>query len=236
MLASVFSICSYSHNKGRCPAFNRNCNKCGRRGHFGNRCTKKEREVKQVENRSSESTGSSDEDVFFISEISAIGNEDDHLEENWNVDLDICGTMVTFKIDTGAQVNVLPKSQYKKLWKRPKLLKSSTKLTAYNGSSIPVAGKCIATVTHEGRSTSVLFIVAEIEAVSILGLKTSAGLRLIERVMSVENVKVPIYVSEYFDSFGEIETLPKAHHITINPAVKPVVHAPRKIPVAIKEN
>ena len=110
---------------------------------------------KHIENHSSDSTSSSDEDIFFIKEISGIGVENDQLEDIWNVALDVCGTMVTFKIDTGAQVNVLPKSQYNKLLKRPKFLKSSTKLKAYNGSSIPVAGKCIVTVTHGGESTEV---------------------------------------------------------------------------------
>ena len=47
--------------------------------------------------------------------------------EEWNVDLDVCDKMVTFKIDTGAQVNVLPKNQYDRLLWRPKLLKSSVK-------------------------------------------------------------------------------------------------------------
>ena len=229
-------FCSYSHKRGRCPAFNRKCNNCGEKGHFGNRCPENDgKDVKHIENHSSDSNSSSDEDIFFIKEISGIGDEDDQLEDIWNVDLDVCGTMVTFKIDTGAQVNVLPKSQYNKLLKRPKLLKSSTKLKAYNGSSIPVAGKCIVTVTHGGESTSVSCVVAEIEAVPILGLKTSASLRLIERVMSVENVKVPAYVSEYADCFGELGTLPKKHHITIDRSVKPVVHAPRRIPIVIKD-
>lgn len=133
--------------------------------------------------------------------------------------------MVTFKIDTGAQMNVLPKSQYNKLLKRPKLLKSSTKLKAYNGSLIPIAGKCIVTVTHRGKST----------AVPILGLKTSASLRLIERIISVENVKVLAYVSQNADCFGELGTLPKMHHITIDQAVKPVEHAPRRIAIVIKD-
>ena len=229
-------FCSYSHKRGRCPAFNRKCNNCGEKGHFGNRCPNNDgKDVKQIEKQSSDSSPSSDEDVFFIKEISEIGEDNDQLEDIWNVDLDVCGTMITFKIDTGAQVNVLPKSQYNKLLKRPKLLKSSTKLKAYNGSSIPVAGKCIVTVTHGGKSTSVLCVVAEIDAVPILGLKTSASLRLIERVMSVENLKVPAYVSEYADCFGELGTLPKMHHITIDQSVKPVVHAPRRIPVVIKE-
>ena len=42
-------FCSYSHSRGYCPAYNKTCNICGKRGHFRNRCMKKEKMVKQVE-------------------------------------------------------------------------------------------------------------------------------------------------------------------------------------------
>ena len=35
------NYCSYSHVKGKCPAFNKVCNGCGKKGHFKNRCRNK---------------------------------------------------------------------------------------------------------------------------------------------------------------------------------------------------
>ena len=33
-------FCSYSHARGSCPAFNKNCNKCHQKGHFSKCCPK----------------------------------------------------------------------------------------------------------------------------------------------------------------------------------------------------
>ena len=48
---------------------------------------------------------------------------------------------VKFKIDTGAQCNVLPEEIFDRI-KKPKLVATRTKLTAYGGTPVPVIGKC----------------------------------------------------------------------------------------------
>jgi len=37
------------------------------------------------------------------------------------------------------------------------------------------------------------------------------------------------------EHFGEIGTLPKTHHITVDENVKPVIHVARRIPFALKD-
>ena len=49
---------------------------------------------------------------------------------------------VKFKIDTGGQCNVLPEEIFDKIKKKPKLVATRTKLTAYGGTPVPVIGKC----------------------------------------------------------------------------------------------
>ena len=44
---------------------------------------------------------------------------------------------------------------------RPKLKKTSVKLSAYNGTEIPVSGKCLAKIKHKNTVTHVLFIAAD---------------------------------------------------------------------------
>ena len=34
-------FCGKSHDKGKCPAYGKVCNKCGRKNHFGSKCTSK---------------------------------------------------------------------------------------------------------------------------------------------------------------------------------------------------
>ena len=66
------------------------------------------------------------------------------LTNEWSRLLDTNGSDIEYKIDTGAQCNVLPKVVYNQLLDRPKLKKTSVKLSAYNGTEIPVSGKCLA--------------------------------------------------------------------------------------------
>ena len=83
-------------------------------------------------------------------------------ENDWCIDLNTNGSVVNFKIDTGAQANVLPWNVYSKLSKSPKLNKSKVKLTVYNGTDIPVRGSCIAQIDYKRSSIPVLFIIADI--------------------------------------------------------------------------
>ena len=69
----------------------------------------------------------------------------------WTANLPTNGKYLEFKLDTGADVNVLPKHLFDKLHPRPKLSRSAVKLSAYNNSDIPVEGKCIASAQHEGK-------------------------------------------------------------------------------------
>ena len=78
-----------------------------------------------------------------------------------------------------------------------------------------------------------MFVIVDIDAIPILGLKTSTGLRLIQRVMTV-SADVPDYVTEFGDCFGELGKLPKTHHIVVDEKITPVVHAPRRVPVALR--
>ena len=78
----------------------------------------------------------------------------------------------------------------------------------------------------------IMFIVADTNSPSILGLNTCEKLNLIKRVMVV-NEDIPEVVKEFSDCFGEMGTLPKVHHIHVDPDIKPVVHPPRRVPIAL---
>ena len=65
---------------------------------------------------------------------------------------------VEYKIDTGAEVNSLPKSVFSKIGNKPKLRLSSVKFSAYNESSIPVYGEGIMPIKHNEKNVHALFI------------------------------------------------------------------------------
>ena len=120
------------------------------------------------------------------------------------------GSNVRYKLDTGAQVNVLPKFQYNRLLHKPTSTK--VKLTAYNGTNIPVVGRCIVQIAHKkDRKVPVMFIVAETSSPPILGLSTCENLNLIKRVMVVKSKEkqLPSFISEFESCFGELGRLLK---------------------------
>ena len=87
----------------------------------------------------------------------------------WSVLLDTNGSDIQYKIDTGAECNVLQKVVYNRLLSRPKLKKTSVKLSTYNGTEIPVTEKWLAKIKHKNTVTHVLFIVADTKSSPILG-------------------------------------------------------------------
>ena len=253
--------CGKEHFQGRCPAYNRQCGKCGKYNHFASVCMSKPRQnVRQINrneqnnedddfeyllsslstNNSHHSAQKQDDLVskpdsentseeFFISNIN--GKSD---ENRWEVSLNTCGTDVSYMLDTGAQVNVLPEKVYRTLTKRPRLSPTKAKLTAYDGGNIPVQGKCITHINQGSNKTvPVQFFVVKTEAFPIIGLKTCEQLNLIKRVYKLD-VGYDSMLENY-DVFGDLGCLPEEYHIHVDPTIKPVVHPARRVPFALRD-
>ena len=90
---------------------------------------------------------------------------------------------MSYKIDTGAQCNIIP---VKSISPKPDLQPVNVKLSAYDGSKIPVVGKCSLALDHKNNSSKVSFIVVDSDSVPILGLKTIKHSQLIKRICQIE--------------------------------------------------
>ena len=239
--------CRRTHIRGVCPAFHQTCNKCHKKGHFANVCVSTNKHLNYLDNQNTPLTtaeGTLDEENFFISaifdtsngvinnnkQISTIAEE---TNAEWSVTLNTNWTNICYKIDSGAQVNVLPENQIENLQRKPRITKSATTLSAYNGGNIPVKGECTLHIHHRGKNVPLLFIVANTNSPSIIGLKSSKQSNLIKRILSISNSQKQNFFNEYKDCFGEIGTLTKVHHITVDQNITPVVTPARKIPKAL---
>ena len=122
---------------------------------------------------------------------------------------------------------------------RSKLKTTAVKLSAYNDTSIPVAGKSIIPLMHKGTKHYVLFIIVSSETTPIIGLNTSERLNLIQRVFKVnklDSFTLDHIPKEYFDCFGEVGILKTDYHIELKDNVIPVFVPPHKFPYALKDN
>lgn len=64
-------FCGYGHQKGKCPAYGRQCNKCKRIHHFENVC-RSSAGVHDVE--TTESSATAEKDEFFIDSVTIVDN------------------------------------------------------------------------------------------------------------------------------------------------------------------
>jgi hypothetical protein len=191
---------------------------------------------RQVED--SEPTKESVGEVFDtkseVKDFEVCTSESSNSDKEWKISLKTSGSLVTFKLDTGSQVNILPESVHKALMEKPKIHKANVNLTAYNGGNNPVKGKCVARINVKNKTYPAQFIIVPTDSYPIIGLKTCEQLNLIKRVISITDV-VPDFTEEYQDVFGDIGCLHGEYHIKVDPSIPPVVHPPRRVPFALKD-
>ncbi|KAL9951197.1 hypothetical protein ACROYT_G043817 [Oculina patagonica] len=127
--------CGTLHAPRKCPAYGKICLKCKNRNHFASQCLSKN--VHLVESDQAAQPIVEDEQLeeLFIGQV----QKDDHGQE-WKASLQVNNNMVEFKLDTGAQANVIPSDVFNSLKGTPQLKTTKAKLTGFSGSVMPVLG------------------------------------------------------------------------------------------------
>ena len=118
------------HKRAECPAINDTCLKCKKRGHYTSEC--KSKVVLSVHEETQD--GNSDEDCYFLGAV-----EDNESQTKWSVDLSLGKAKMQFKIDTGADVTVIPEPLYLQTG-TGNLQKSSRQLFGPSQSKLSVKG------------------------------------------------------------------------------------------------
>ena len=154
------------------------------------------------------------------------------------------------KVDTGAQGNVMPLRTFQRMYPsdvdieglpmRGCLEHRDTILTAYNGQQIQQYGTTRLKCAHETTTCDTEFFVADTPGPVILGLPTCRKLKLVTLNCAVSEDHPPLKSKEdllrmYPDCFEGIGKFRETFHITLDPTVTPVVHAPRRCPIHIKD-
>ncbi|XP_033731758.1 uncharacterized protein K02A2.6-like [Pecten maximus] len=166
-----------------------------------------------------------------------------HTQESWMTPLQVNGNIIPLKLDTGADVNVLPMIEFEKLPSRSRLRsRSDVRLKAYNAGAIPVSGQVILTISHKGHDYKTMFTVSPENVKPILGRKSCETLGLIKLVLAVEQEHKNIepldkstVETEYSDLFTGLGCLPDKVKIELKSDAEPVVEACRKIPFALHD-
>ena len=226
--------CGNTHGLNECPAYGKKCYNCQNMHHYKQFCPNKS--VHAVNEAESESCDSSDE--LFVGAIKT-----NHEGKAWFVDVEIEGKLVKFKLDTGAEVNVIPLNVYSSFQDVP-VTETQVKLSSYSDHQIDVVGKVSLSCKVVGEKSQELeFFVANVESPPVLGIVACQKLNLVKKVHGVEvltnrkavkkGMTKDFVQAEYADVFRGLGEMPGEYRIVLNDDVVPVIHASRKILYAL---
>ena len=143
--------CGTSHAVRKCPAYGKECLKCGRKNHFSKVCRSKEvtelKEEQKVEEKEN-----NEENVYQIT-----NGRGPTLTK-----VKIDGCPIDMLIDTGSDVTIISEDMWQRIGK-PKLSISSKILRQFDGSKIPLMGKCSVLLEHENKYIPVDIIVTKVK-------------------------------------------------------------------------
>lgn len=252
--------CGRNHFYSQCPALNVVCYNCNKRGHFSRMCrSQSQREggavnvltdtsndlllgcvtsVRQEEYHCVNTRVDELEHCAEVSNcentISPVNSKLAKIETEWFYKLKVAepNHFVNFKVDTGAQVNIIPEGIFCKLrLRKDALLRSDVRLRTYTGTDIPVIGKCFLNCkTNQGQSHVIEFQVTKVEqSPPILGLPAIQLLGILLRVETIESSLTQY--SKVFEGLGDIKVAP--YTFVLRPECVVPVATFQRIPFAL---
>ena len=249
--------CGRKHGpKEHCPAQGKTCNKCGKFNHFANVCRGQRNYTQRVRAVDVEEDENGIDDCFIVHKITAGKLDDSQLVTlRFN-----SGNFLRFQPDTGAQCNVIPVQLYKQASKDYKLKKvkpCDKVIVAYGGSQLRIVGQSYIRLWRGDFHYLLDCKIVESEEMRpLLGRKACIAMNIIKyndndainkpdtgdaQVFAVEDTVSTAITKEaliaahpqvFSDRVGRLDG---EYHININPDITPAQHAPRKVPVALRE-
>ena len=245
------AFCPYEHamRKEECPAWGKECRKCGRMNHHHSKCYsfKTTDEPQDYQKHRPTKTKRKPRRIRYVVEESDSEEDDSDEEPEWcntiktstsaksvKCKMEVEGTDVRFLIDTGASINTLPA----KLAPRDlEPYKGTVKM--WNEAEDTPLGCCRLNVRNpkNNKKYNVPFVVFKGDRVPILGYRTSLQMRLVTveddnfHIAAVSESLATQYPA-VFD--GGLGSLPGTQRLTLDPDAQPKIMATRRTPIALR--
>lgn len=193
-------FCNFIHRSRECPAYGKTCNSCSKKNHFSSVC--RTRSVTTIErhndcipdfgslNNSDSNSCNNDNNEFYVGSLE---KRIDHAESDvefmspWLEKIQIGKHSVAFKIDTGAEIDVLPLNIFKRFCPGIELRHTNVTLRAFGGTKIMPVGMCYLFCQYKNMTLNVMIAVVDIDITPILGLSTSARFNIVNPPRSKNN-------------------------------------------------
>ncbi|UYV78565.1 K02A2.6-like, partial [Cordylochernes scorpioides] len=207
---------SNNHDWKNCPAMNSYCSKCKKKGHYAKVC--RSEAINEIK-----------------SEIAFLGSVEDN-SKKWIVPIKVNNRQINFKIDPGADVNVLPLQYYYQSFQRIKLEKSDKILQGPNGIPLETVGMIHVKLQKKKKKgqhlNSKIYIVDKLKQPLLSG-ETSEKLNIVRMIQQLSsNFSNPKReFPEIFNGLGHAEI---NYKISLQPDAKPyALCTPRRVPISL---
>lgn len=223
------------HRRSQCPASKSKCTQCSRVGHWGNVCKQKKINAVVESNtadKDDENENGSSDDTFFINSVDKITQE-----TSWIRSIKINNrNPVKFKIDTGADVTVLPPEIAASFDIRP----SKATLFGPNNTRMDVLGDFDAMLSYKNQSSiQRIYVVRNLQQ-PLLGRPAINALQIIkcinETIMQADLSSDIRPYTDFPKLWSGLGIIPGEYKITLDKKHIPyAITAPRKIPIPLRK-
>ena len=210
-------FCGYKHaaSKSNCPAFGKECKKCGLLNHFA-KCCRKKRQVQRV---NEETESDVDEEQVWLGAVHKTGSK------TVRAQMVVNNCDVTFELDSGAEVNTIKQKYVLQQQVKP----TKISLTMWNKSLEKPLGEAKLEVENPktGRSTLLDFVVVPNNFNCLLGVKSVQEMDLLTINRTNFNLG-NISIEQDLGDLGEV-------HLYTDKSVQPRALPARNIPIALRD-
>ena len=178
------------------------------------------------------------DDVDEIVDVFSTSDRNSRYEQDWTVDFDVKGHYLRLELDTAAHCNIISLSTVKRLGFSSQISPSNLLINGVHNESRRAYGTVVLPCVYRGSMFQLNFQVLDSSReVNLLGRPDCLKLRLVARVNSVVKSKINENILNQFkDVLGqEIGCMPGEYEIKLDSNAKPVVHPPRSVPAAIRD-
>ena len=222
--SKCFRCGGQSQQKSDCPARDSICHNCNKKGHWKRAC-KNSKKVNEI------SSGQNDE--IFLGEvvIDAVSTS----QQPWQAEISINDNPVNFKIDTGADVSVIPARLFLELKNCVTLKHTNKVLLGPCNYKLDFIGKFDAKLKScDSSIDDEIFVINGLER-PLSGRKACKTLNLIQNLAEVDDVNYASHImQQYLTLFDGLGKLEGEYKITLREDAKPfALTVPRKVPLPL---
>ncbi|XP_050533909.1 uncharacterized protein K02A2.6-like [Daktulosphaira vitifoliae] len=227
--------CGKSHKINMCPAFKKICSNCGGVNHFKIMCKKDKKFIYSKKQVNSFENANSVENYVSLDALEIMCSEEVKKQNrSWIGEIIINDYKTSIKLDTCAELNVMPSKLFNKL-KNVNIDNSNVVIKSFGGYLTKSNGKVLVELKNGYYKCNRVFEIVNYEGLPLLSYEACIALNYIKKdVNEIEtiirdNIKEN-FISKNKDVFEGIGKFPDKINIKLVDSVIPKCNPPRRVP------